>query len=338
MSGAFEKWFKWMTTTFFSLCMRNDVAPRPSILADGSPLARRPGFFLRGGGYCWLRTIRDRCLVKTPKRSFRQIAWTINNLKKIVPDVDDRFISASLKDHRSLLTRRPGPEVPPDWRRFGDHLDCGSLVANRIRHICRDIGSRIRREPSIRFKFPSTSAAYNVQRRDGGAFGTLRPSFQRKYKNYVERNTSMSNRKEVLDGLTWWGQNCLFTSSYLIRLYDESSYECRYSTFDSASEFDPPRSDLEEWDQLFGVALDSDEYEDLNDEQLSDLRFARRVPIIEPCKVRVITAGPTNSYFHASRLQKVIHRAMRKMKIFRAIGRTVEEKDIEEICMQGKLK
>jgi len=55
----------------------------------------------------------------------------------------------------------------------------------------------------------------------------------------------------------------------------------------------------------------------------------RAVPIIEPFKVRVITKGPAQEYYFASRFQKAITSVMKRSPIFRTLKGTLDEKSFE---------
>lgn len=53
--------------------------------------------------------------------------------------------------------------------------------------------------------------------------------------------------------------------------------------------------------------------------------------ILEPLKVRTITKGPAAPYALAKEWQKTVHHLMRKERVFRLIGKTIEVSDVESI-------
>lgn len=58
----------------------------------------------------------------------------------------------------------------------------------------------------------------------------------------------------------------------------------------------------------------------------------RVASVLEPLKVRLVTAGPAYLYYISGLFQKRIHSAMRKMPCFRLIGRPVTPTDISDIA------
>jgi hypothetical protein len=61
---------------------------------------------------------------------------------------------------------------------------------------------------------------------------------------------------------------------------------------------------------------------------------ARVVPVIEPLKVRIITAGESIPYFVSKPLQKQMHTYLKKLPAFRLIGEELSEHHLQEMMHQ----
>jgi hypothetical protein len=267
LCGHFEKWFKHKTTTLFSLATGQDLQPPLKDVDTQHHIHRVPGMFLTGGGYVFLRNV-------VGKRQLSK-AWTINNLKKIVPCVDYAFIARSYQDHVTEVTKTESP--------FGV-MEEGLLkltIERRIAQVCEIVRSQL---DSVDFRLPSTSAHVEVfaTRKYGGALGCF-------------HSEGSHDMRVADDDLCWeddWEDECIMDTG-------PDSYFEFYGRGSS-------RPDLGQ-NSCLVIALP------------------------EPCKARVITCGPSSNYHAARLLQKPWHTIMRKLGVFRLIGRPCQEQDIDDI-------
>jgi hypothetical protein len=268
LCGHFEKWFKHKTTTLFSLATDQDLQPPLKDVDQKVHIHRVPGMFLSGGGYVFLRNLVG--------RRDLQKAWTINNLKKIVPCVDYAFIARSYQDHAAEVTKTESP--------FGVMEEglLKSTIEKRIAQVCKIVREGLK---EIEFRIPSVSAHVEPQatRQDGGAFGW--------FHNFVEpRDLHVTD-----DDCVWeddWEEECIMNTG-------PDSYFEFFGRGDSAPDL--------------------------------GLNHCRVIALPEPCKARVITCGPSSNYHSARLLQKPWHTIMRKLGVFRLIGRPCSEDDISDI-------
>jgi hypothetical protein len=95
-----------------------------------------------------------------------------------------------------------------------------------------------------------------------------------------------------------------------------------------ANEFPPCPDDIRDWMFCEDVLKNFTEFQE-------DYLTVRPAAILEPLKVRMVSLPCSGAYFSLTPIQKQMHRRLKKVPIFRLIGRPLEVGDVNELLADG---
>lgn len=297
MRGRFTEWIKESTAFIFAVAaQQTELSPGLSkLLAELNNSGLYSVVFREGiigpgwvAAYCrWLMAPRSLGHGEFGRRVLCA-AQNVLYIKKTMPPAEPWDVVRSLIKHRDALTQPHIPET--ECERFVQ-ADIRDNVKVALHHLVRHIFRKVEFQPKL--EYPSANASFGSTRGKWGGFG------------WLQRESHLLDLEETE---ATEQRFCSPLPSVLSGMYEVRPGVVKTVRRSENSQY---------WlDRMRDTVMKAVEYESMD---------AYPVPILEPCKIRMITKGPEANYMLALSLQKLMHRTMRQTRWFQWIGKPIDD-------------
>jgi hypothetical protein len=309
------KFLKYKLAAFFSDFLQVELPPKPFDVEDHS--------MHLVGGRCG-RFIHQ--LLKTDRAL--SFATGILYSKKGMPRPDEQMLAAALIATKKVLTTlRPVPVsaiLVSDLTSWESETRPLSLIdmGDEVERTCMEVfrGYKLSEEDLHREFAPSVKATYTSSRSKLGTFGDLVESGL-----ITDLPVSSKSWSQI-------GPKHRLMQDPFSKLYSDAFVSSKVEDERIEDEFVVHKTISEEFRDLVNSRYSS-LYENVRQRASVEVADVKLVALPEALKIRVISKGPTLTYFTLKPLQKFLHRIMRKQRMFALIGETVSEKFLNDLFL-----
>jgi len=318
--GLANKWTKFHFPALFSLVMKQEVPP--------NPWNERPGSFLGGVGYCFLRHVR--------LLGFRGVLPLLK-FKKGMPSVHPSLLELGTCDLYKTLGTDHLPRLVPGTNGYSHNREGYTaapyearlqILAVQVRRTCHELFEN--KKCILKHSLPSTSAHWDAGRKKGGALGEVGELFSLLSQSERCRCVPLLKLKNDISS-KWTQYGGLIERVGYYSLPDIDDWFLRADMDDSEFEEIEYCTD---WVSRTLADLSSRALSMISQEMVGNRVSPQALP--EPDKVRMITLGNSLRYWLSRPIQRFTHSVLRNHPTFQLIGTVCTEEIVERVLLPLK--
>jgi hypothetical protein len=350
--GIGETYLKYKTATYFAHLLNqseSELPKCPSVFREEGP-----HFFFGGYYYRFFRST----MIHNQRYKWIPLGWSLLRLKNAMPSVTDAAVNDELKSTFDMLTKDQTEscqaphdlEITGKWKKFFSNP--GEMVPLYIETHYKGIPLEYSLSSLTRFieykvgklfpkgwykagpfQIPSVSGHASSKRKHEGAFG-----------NFLQRETNKLLKIETAipdEGITCHQYDRLTRLPLSVKLQHNQRFYDLVDKITTNTRQDlllpvelidhigsflclPPKL-ISAHKFMKEICRRIEESKNNDNDEVEELAYpAKLIGLKEPFKVRVISAGPEDSYYLARYRQKAVHSHLRSISQFRLIGERMD--------------